>query len=212
MLPARKRRSVTRSVKRPAKPPTALPKSSAATVAAPSHPPFDYRAAVRNLIVAALLLLAVTLSFCNVARNEFVNYDDDSYIYDNDQIKDGITLQSITWAFTSTYAANWHPLTWLSHMIDWQLYGPWPGGHHLSSVVLHAASTVVLYFALAGMTRAPWPSAVVAALFGVHPLHVESVAWASERKDTLSTFFAMLTLWAYGRYARLARRVGTLLR
>jgi tetratricopeptide (TPR) repeat protein/uncharacterized membrane protein YhaH (DUF805 family) len=149
-----------------------------------------------------MLLTAVALVYCSLGRNEFVHFDDDSYVYGNDQVKEGFSWQSIVWAFTTTHAANWHPLTWLSHMLDWQLFGNWPGGHHLISGLIHGLNVLLLYVVLAGMTRRPWPSAVVAALFAVHPLHVESVAWASERKDVLSTFFALLSLWAYGRYVR----------
>src|SRR5205823_14428958 len=106
------------------------------------------------------------------------------------------------WAWTNVYASNWHPLTWMSHMLDVDLFGPDAGGHHVTSVVLHIANSVLLFMVLRKMTGAVWRSALVAALFGVHPLHVESVAWISERKDVLSGFFFMLTLAAYAAYAK----------
>jgi len=115
-------------------------------------------------------------------------------------VRAGITLQGIRWAFTSLGANFWHPLTWLSHMLDWQLFGPNAGGHHATGLLLHVACTLLLFMALSRMTARLWESAAVAALFALHPLHVESVAWVSERKDVLSTFFFMLTLLAYPRY------------
>ena len=107
----------------------------------------------------------------------------------NSHVQEGVTLKSVAWAFGSTRASNWHPLTWLSHMLDWQLYEMWAGGHHLTNLLLHAANTVLLFLLLRRMTAALWRSAFVAALFALHPLHVESVAWVSERKDVLSRFF-----------------------
>ena len=109
---------------------------------------------------------------------------------------------SLSWAFTSGYASNWHPLTWISHMLDYQLFGLNPGAHHLMNVLLHTANTLLLFILLNNLTGAIWRSAFVAALFAWHPLHVESVAWASERKDVLSAFFWMLTLIAYARYTK----------
>ena len=113
----------------------------------------------------------------------------------------GLTGEGTAWAITTYYAANWHPLTWLSHMLDCQLYDLKPGGHHLTNVFLHAAAAVVLFLALRRMTGALWPSSWVAAVFAIHPLRVESVAWVAERKDVLSGLFFMLTLWFYARYA-----------
>ncbi|MHC4706195.1 MAG: glycosyltransferase family 39 protein [Planctomycetota bacterium] len=120
--------------------------------------------------------------------------------FENQNIKSGITWDSIKWALTAGYAANWHPLTWLSHMLDWQLFGTDAGGHHLTNLFLHIANSLLLFTVLKRMTSALWPSAFVAALFALHPLHVESVAWITERKDVLSTFFWMLTVAAYLRY------------
>ena len=132
----------------------------------------------------------------------FVNYDDPDYITNNAHVKAGLTWPGIVWAFQSGEASNWHPLTWISHMADCQLFGPNPAGHHLISLLFHTANTLLLFILLKQMTGALWRSAFVAALFAWHPLHVESVAWASERKDVLSAFFWMLTLLAYTGYAR----------
>jgi protein O-mannosyl-transferase len=172
--------------------------------------------------MCALLALAVLLTFGRTLRHDFVNYDDDQYFYANPQVQHGLTWGGAAWAFQATYAANWHPLTWLSLMLDVELFGPGPAGPHLTNVLLHAANTVLLFLLLkqmmslrsdksAGATTpqagAYWRSALVAALFGLHPLHVESVAWISERKDVLSAFFFMLTLWAWVRYAQSRSRV-----
>jgi len=133
----------------------------------------------------------------------FINYDDPDYLLDNPHVKGGLTWAGIVWAFQPTaYAANWHPLTWISHMLDCQLFGLHPGAHHLMNVLYHAANAVLLFLLLNNLTDATWRSAFVAALFAWHPLHVESVAWASERKDVLSAFFWMLALMAYAHYAK----------
>ena len=116
-------------------------------------------------------------------------------------------LEGVQWAFTSLYASNWHPLTWLSHMLDCQIYGLKPGGHHVTNLLLHLVNSLLLFGLLKRLTGALWRSALVAALFALHPLHVESVAWVSERKDVLSAFFFMLTLWAYARYAEVQKSV-----
>lgn len=156
----------------------------------------------RAAVVCALLLLSIGTTFFPVIHHGFVNYDDQDYITENPQVQKGLSRASVAWAFTSTWAANWHPLTWLSHMLDWQIYGPNAGGHHASSLILHCANTLLLLLVLQSMTKGFWRSSFVASLFALHPLHVESVAWASERKDVLSTLFFMLTLWAYSRFAR----------
>jgi tetratricopeptide (TPR) repeat protein len=135
-----------------------------------------------------------------VYNYEFVKYDDDTYVTDNINIQSGLNFKSFRWAFTAGYASNWHPVTWLSHALDYQLFDGWAGGHHLINVLLHIANTLVLFWVLMRMTGAIWPSAFVAGVFALHPLHVESVAWIAERKDLLSTFFWMLTMWAYIRY------------
>ncbi len=160
----------------------------------------------RAVVVSALLALAVLAVFGRVAGNEFLTYDDNAYVTGNSEVRAGVTLHGIGWALTTAKAHNWHPLTWISHMLDVQLYGLDPAGHHITSVLLHAASTVLLFLFLRRVTRATWRSALVAALFGVHPLHVESVAWIAERKDVLSTCFMMVTLLLYARWTRSGRR------
>lgn len=154
---------------------------------------------------AALLFLVVAGIFLPCVTHDFITYDDPSYVTENDHVRSGITWANVRWAFHSTEASNWHPLAWLSHMADCQVFGLQPWGHHLTSVLLHALNAVLLFIVLGRMTGAPWRSLFVAALFGLHPLHVESVAWVSERKDVLSTTFWMLVLWAYARRAELAR-------
>jgi protein O-mannosyl-transferase len=155
-----------------------------------------------ELGIGLFLFVAALAVFGRSAGFDFVAYDDDAYVYDNRHVRGGLTLEGIAWAFTHVHAANWHPLTTLSHMLDCSLYGKWGGGHHLTSVLLHAVSCVVLFLALRQLTGAVWRSGFVAALFCVHPLHVESVAWISERKDVLSGLFFGLTLWAYAGYAQ----------
>jgi len=150
-----------------------------------------------------LLLAAITwLVFGQTLRHEFINYDDGEYVVRNAQINRGLTLEGIAWAFTHVHSSNWHPLTWISHMLDCQVYGLNPGGHHLSNVLFHAATAILLFLVLRQMTGTFWRSAFVAAVFAIHPLRVESVAWVAERKDLLSGLFFMLTLGAYLRYAR----------
>jgi len=148
------------------------------------------------------LLVGATLAlYWPVTGFDFVNLDDQSYIVRNPHVTGGLTRQGLVWAFTSAgYESNWHPLAWLSHMVDVELFGVRPGLHHLTNLALHAANAALLFGLLLRMTSAFWKSAFVAALFAVHPLHVESVAWVTERKDVLSTFFWMLTLAAYLRY------------
>jgi len=153
-----------------------------------------------DLALGGLLVLLVFAVFGRAVCFDFVNFDDDVYVTANRNVRAGVTLQGITWAFLTCHGANWHPLTWLSHMLDCEWFGLNPAGHHFSGLVLHAANVALLFFVLKRMTRARWPSAVVAALFAVHPLRVESVVWVSERKDVLSGLFWMLTLWAYARY------------
>ncbi len=134
-------------------------------------------------------------------RCDFVEYDDQIYVTDNYHVMAGLTWRSVLWAFTNLQAGFWQPLTWLSHMLDCQLYGLRAGGHHLTNLLLHLGNAVLLFALLRRMTGALWRSAMVAALFALHPLHVESVAWVAERKDVLSTFFGFLSLFFYARYA-----------
>ncbi len=150
--------------------------------------------------VCVLLLLAVGLVFGQTLDHGFINFDDDEYVYENPHITHDSPAKVIVWAFTSTDVANWHPLTWISHILDYQLYGLQAGGHHFTNVLLHTITTVLLFLVLWRMTSNLWPSAFVAAVFGIHPLHVESVAWVAERKDVLSGLCFVLILWAYARY------------
>jgi protein O-mannosyl-transferase len=156
----------------------------------------------RNFLVCVGLVLATLIVYWPVRQQEFVNFDDPDYVTNNPQVQKGITAQGIGWAFTTTHAKNWHPLTWLSHMLDCQLFGLHAGAHKLVNVGFHIGSTLLLFLVLNRMTAAPGRSAFVAAVFALHPLHVESVAWVAERKDVLCAFFWMLTLWAYVGYVR----------
>jgi tetratricopeptide (TPR) repeat protein len=156
---------------------------------------------IHNKTVMCLLLAVVTFAvYWQVGSHQFVNYDDGKYILENPHVRTGLTSENVIWAFTSTYASNWHPLTWLSHMLDVQLFGLNPGPHHLVNVLIHAVNAILLFLLLLRMTGAYWQSVFVAALFALHPLHVESVAWVAERKDVLSSFFFMVTLLLYSRY------------
>jgi len=165
-----------------------------------------------GVAICCLLVLAVAIVFAQTWRHGFVNCDDNEYIYDNLHIQQGLTPASAWWAITEAHSANWHPLTWMSHMVDWQLFGTWnanrqryvdswPGGHHMVNALLHAINVVLLFLVLQELTGGTWPSAFVAALFAIHPLRVESVAWVTERKDLLSGLFFFLTLAAYRAYA-----------
>jgi Tfp pilus assembly protein PilF len=155
----------------------------------------------RHLSLMCLLLSLLTLAvYWQVAYFEFVNFDDPLHVTENNRVQAGLSGKGIVYAFTSATASNWQPLTSLSHMLDCELYGLNPGGHHLTNLLLHLANTLLLFLVLGRMTGALWRSFFVAALFALHPLHVESVAWVAERKDVLSTLFWMLTLWAYSRY------------
>src|SRR5258705_12333906 len=161
----------------------------------------------RRSITVGIYLLLTGLSlavFSQTIHYNFVNFDDDIYVYNAPAIRAGLTLKGIAAAFTSPHAGIWHPLTTLSHMLDCGLYGLIPGGHHATNVVLHTIAALLLFRVLRQMTGAFWKSAIVAALFAVHPLHVESVAWISERKDVLSAVFFFLMLGAYNRYVHSA--------
>jgi tetratricopeptide (TPR) repeat protein len=153
-------------------------------------------------VVCGFLLLAVALVFGQTIGHEFVNYDDNRYVYENPVVQKGLTLEGFRWALTYGEIGHWHPLTWFSHMLDCQLYGLHAGGHHLTNVLLHAAASILLFLVLWRMTGFLWRSAFVAAVFAVHPLRAESVAWVAERKDVLSGLFFMLTIGAYVRYVR----------
>jgi tetratricopeptide (TPR) repeat protein len=153
------------------------------------------------LCVCLVVVLATLAVFWQVRLNEFISFDDDKYITDNSHVKAGLTWESVVWAFTKPHVHNWHPLTWLSHMLDCELYGLNSSAHHFTNLLFHMTNAVLLLFILNRMTGNLWSSAFVAAVFALHPLRVESVAWASERKDVLSTFFWMLAIWAYVRYS-----------
>jgi len=157
----------------------------------------------RHFYIICLFLVVATLAvYWQVLDNDFVHYDDDAYVTENLRVQKGVTFDNLTWAATSSLASNWHPITWISHMIDCQFYGLNPKGHHLTSLLFHVANTLLLLLIFVRMTGALWQSSLVAALFALHPLHVESVAWVAERKDVLSTFFMMLTLWVYTIYVK----------
>ena len=155
--------------------------------------------------VMICLILAATILFVywQVTTFDFINYDDPDYIINNHSIGHGINLESLKWAFSSIgYTSYWHPITWVSHMLDIQLFGMNPGMHHFTNVIFHILNSMLLFIVLEKMTGALWRSAVVAFLFALHPLHVESVAWIAERKDVLSTFFWMLTMLSYYWYVQ----------
>ena len=184
---------------------TARKRKTARTVAA------NARSAVRlshlptfgrpDLLILLGLAVVTFALYAQVIGHQFITLDDPTYIQENPMVNHGVTLAGLAWAFTTFHAANWHPLTWISHMIDCQLFGTNAGSHLLVNALIHVANTLLVFWFLLRTTHARWPSALVAALFALHPLHVESVAWASERKDTLSTFFGLLSLIAYSRYA-----------
>ena len=160
------------------------------------------KSGVTDLLVCLGLVAVTWAVFGQTLTHDFVNFDDHVYVYENPLVIKGLSTEGIISAFTHTHARNWHPLTTLSHMLDCQLYGLNAGGHHLTNVILHTISVLLLFVVLKQMTSALWQSAFVAALFAIHPLHVESVAWIAERKDVLSAVFFMLTLAAYARYVR----------
>src|SRR6266403_3750335 len=152
--------------------------------------------------ICAVLAGITWLVFVQTVAHQFVTYDDPQHVYENARVAAGLSPENVLWAFTHTVGGNWHPLTVISHMLDCQLYGLKPAGHHFTNVLLHTIAVILLFLVLRRMTGTLWRSGFVAALFAIHPLHVESVAWISERKDMLSAVFFMLTLGAYIRYVR----------
>ena len=156
----------------------------------------------REFIICLFLIAASLFVYWQIGGHDFIDYDDESYVTKNPRVRAGLTREGVIWAFTTDHEANWHPVTWLSHMLDIELYGLNPMGHHWASLQIHLINTLLLFFILQYMTGALWQSAFVAALFALHPLHVESVAWVAERKDVLSTFFGMLALLAYCCYTK----------
>jgi Tfp pilus assembly protein PilF len=158
---------------------------------------------LRRLLLGAFLLAAVTIAlYWPVQSFDFVNFDDDVFVKENRHIRDGLSREGLLWTCTTFHGGNWHPLTWVSHMADVEAYGLDAGGHHRTNALIHTASSVLLFLVLSAMTHSLWASALVAALFAIHPLHVESVAWVAERKDVLSGFFWIVTLGAYAWYER----------
>ena len=165
--------------------------------------PAPYPSIRLTLFLCAVLLALSAATFYPVVHNGFINLDDPSYVTLNAQVQKGLTWDSLKWAFTTFHTGNWHPLAWMSHMLDYQIFGERVWGHHLTSLVLHCLATSALFLVLRGLTGTLWRSFFVAAFFGVHPLRIESVAWVAERKDVLSTLFFLLTLGAYARFVRL---------
>ena len=165
----------------------------------------------REIVICLVLIAANLVVYWQITNHEFINYDDGIYVTENSHVQAGFTWESIKWALTTFHAGNWHPLTWFSHMLDCELYGLNSTGHHWTNLELHIANTLLLFFILFKMTGALWRSAFVAALFALHPLHVESVAWIAERKDVLSTFFGFLMIIAYYRNVKKPRITNYLL-
>jgi len=162
----------------------------------------------RAPLICVLLALSVAAIYLPAVFLDFTNYDDPYYVTGNPHVRAGLSWSTLAWAFTHPCTGNWHPVTVLSHALDCQIYGLNPAGHHLTSVIFHAANTIIVFLFLRALTSATWRSAAVAALFALHPLRIESVAWISERKDVLSMFFGLLSLWAYVAYARKDSAVG----
>lgn len=158
---------------------------------------------LQKLLISVFLIIIIFLVYGQTINYGFINIDDELYVTGNDRVKEGINIENIFWAFTTTHAANWHPLTWLSLLIDSSLFGLSAGGYHFTNLLLHLANSLLLFFLLSRLTGSTYKSAFVAALFALHPLHVESVAWVSGRKDVLSTLFWLLTVWAYAGYVYL---------
>jgi protein O-mannosyl-transferase len=156
----------------------------------------------KPILLGALLVLATLLLYGPVVHHQFLVFDDDPYVTKNIHVSTGLNRGNVVWAFTSFHEANWHPLTWISHMADCQLFGLHSGPPHFVDVALHAANVLLLFLLLQRVTGAVWRSFFVAALFAVHPLNVETVAWVAQRKSLLSTLFSLLTIAAYGGYAR----------
>jgi len=163
--------------------------------------PDNQKSKIKNQkFICLILAIGCLVLYGRVIRYDFARYDDETYVTANRHVQQGPFLSQMVWAFTTDEGGNWHPLTWLSHILDWRLYHSWAGGHHLTNVVFHVANTLLLFWLLTMITCVVWRSAIVAGLFAWHPLHVESVAWIAERKDLLSTFFGLLALAAYVRY------------
>ncbi|MBD3422443.1 MAG: tetratricopeptide repeat protein [Chitinivibrionales bacterium] len=160
----------------------------------------------RRRFIAGIVLVLATLGVYGITvRYDFVNFDDPEYVYKNQRVLSGLSVDNVIWAFTTRHSANWHPLTWVSHMIDGELFGRYAGGHHFTNNLLHVANTLLVLVLMYLLTYAYWKSILVAALFALHPLHVESVAWIAERKDVLSSFFMLISLVGYVRYVKVGK-------
>ena len=160
-------------------------------------------------IAVGLFITVVTfVAYYKVLGYEFLNFDDNKYVTENPHIINGFSYEDVIWAFAESYASNWHPLTWLSHMLDFEIYGLDPFGHHLTNLLFHTLNSLLLFFVLMKMTKRIWQSAFVAVLFALHPLNVESVAWIAERKNVLSGFFFFLTIWFYIKYSERKKNYG----
>jgi hypothetical protein len=155
-----------------------------------------------DLLISLFIIIVTLTAYWQVRHHEFVNFDDELYVVDNDHVQNGLSLKGAIWAFGFTDVVYWHPLTWLSHMLDCQLYGLNPGMHHTTNLILHIINSLLLFLVFQQMTGALWRSAFVAAIFALHPINVESVAWVAERKNVLSTFFWILTMLTYANYSR----------
>ncbi|HBG25919.1 MAG: hypothetical protein A2Y10_00680 [Planctomycetes bacterium GWF2_41_51] len=156
----------------------------------------------KSILICAFLAAAIIAVYWPVYKFDFVKYDDDVYVTDNKNVQNGFDFKNIKWAFTSGYASNWHPLTWLSHTLDYQLFKDCAGGHHIINILFHIANSLLLFYLFKKMTSSLWPRVFIAAAFALHPLHVESAAWIAERKDVLSTLFWILTMIAYVNYVK----------
>jgi len=168
---------------------------------------FLSRAPALLCLICLILILTTLTAYWQVRKNEFINLDDDLYVTGNPSVQKGLTFRGTLWAFTRISSGHWHPMTWLSHMLDDELYGMDPSGHHMTNLFFHIANALLLFILLRRLTGAIWRSGFVAALFALHPLHVESAAWVAERKDVLCTFFWMLTLFAYSYYVRKTKAI-----
>ena len=151
-------------------------------------------------IICIFLIVATFCIYSQIQDHAFINFDDDLYITNNLNVQAGLTSESVKWAFTTSHPPYWHPVTWLSHILDYQLYGLTPKGHYLTNLFFHIANSLLVFLVLFRMTGAIWQSAFVATMFAFHPLNVESVSWIAERKNVLSTLFWLMTMWAYTHY------------
>ena len=155
-----------------------------------------------DVIICSFIVLATIFVYGQIRKHDFIGYDDDKYVTENHYVRQGLSKESVIWAFRSTHASNWHPITWLSHMLDVELFGMNAGAHHLTNLLFHILNSLLLFIVFRKMTAHVWQSGIVALLFAIHPLHVESVAWVAERKDVLSTFLGLLAIWSYAGFVQ----------